>query len=342
MVNNEEEKASNEKSISSLKELVDNLTQNKLSDANTIETLNQKLLENERSFETKLTRLSETEIENVALGRQIKRLSDENESLLVQLQKLDDKFNSNEKLETVRKEENRRLKDILDKNSSRIRSLIQENSDLKETLEPETNQPKDHLKIKYEKCIAKLKLYREKIFVISDKLIHLKTEREVLLKTSKEYSQCISQWQTDIANASLKMIERMNESNKQFKVLNEENVELKNKLDALNSKKVEDTTIIETMKQEIQTLKESLAKAEKHLTDEKDAYRKLKQAPKKTSVLDLEIEAYEKTLDDLNKKLESKKSQDKEFENTIKVQIETIDSLKSQVFLAHKFVSSFL
>lgn len=340
-MNNEEEKASIGKSISSLNELVESLTQNKLSDAIKIESLNQKLLENERSYEKKMTRLSETEIENVAFGRQIKRLSDENESLLEQLQQLDDKLNSKEKLETLRTEENRRLKDILEKNSSKIRSLIQENSDLKETLEPDTNQPKDQLKIKYEKCIAKLKLYREKIFTISDKLIQLKTEREVLLKTSKEYSQCISQWQTDIANASLKMIERINDSNKQFKVLNEENTELKSKIDALKSK-VEDTTIIENMKQEIQTLKESLTKAEKHLTDEKDAYRKLKQAPKKTSVLDLEIEAYEKTLDDLNKKLENKKCQDKEFENTIKVQNETIDSLKSQVDLRNKLFSIIL
>jgi hypothetical protein len=51
--------------------------------------------------------------------------------------------------------------------------------------------------------------------------------------------------------------------------------------------------------------------------------KKIRKLPKR--------EAYEKTLDELNKKLELKKLDEKEFENTIKIQVETIESLKSQV-----------
>lgn len=308
-----------------MKELVENLTQNKLDDANKISEL-----------QKKMTRFNEMEVENEAIKRQLKRLNDENESLLDQLKDVEDKESFESKIQALmlkleeKEKENKVLQDIVEKNSSKIKSLINSNSNLKDCLTSrDAELTEDQMKFKYSKCIEKLKIYREKIFEISEKLNHLKIDRETLLKTTKDYSQHVSKWQVEIASASLKMTERIHESNKQLRQKQAECDELKQKLLLHDNESNEN--ILKEMKLENENLKEKLSMKEKELIEEKDALKKLKNVTKKPSVLDLEIEAYEKTLDELNKKLEAKKLQEKEFESTVQIQLETIDSLKSQV-----------
>jgi GRIP and coiled-coil domain-containing protein 2 len=155
--------------------------------------------------------------------------------------------------------------------------LIQENSTLKENM---LELPKDQLKIRYDKCIEKLKVYREKINTISENLIVLKTDKEILLKTTKEYSRCISEWQTDLVKATVAMAEKINDSTMQLRLKKEENEELRQKIAFLQGNE----TIINDLKQEMEHLKEMLAKKDKEISEEKDASKKNKKITKKRSL----------------------------------------------------------
>lgn len=173
------------------------------------------------------------------------------------------------------------MQDMLEKNSAKIKKLIQENSDLKNTLKSHDSieqTPANEIKIKYDKCFRKLKLYREKI-------CEIKSDRDDLRRICAEYSTEVSSWMKDIASASSKMIEELRQKKEELRQKNEE---------------------IEALKREKETQKK----------------------PKKTTVLDLEIEAYEKTLDELNKKLEAKKVEVAELNSTVTVQNNTVQSLK--------------
>lgn len=355
IVKHEEHRESDKKSADTMQEIIENLTENKLSNAIKLEELKQQLSAKEKSLDelkNQLMTFNEITIENEALKRQLKRLSDENDSLLSQMESLDSKpaadsdgmhqqiVKLNEELSMMSKQyedkarEAKSIQELMDNNSAKIKRLIQENSELKESLEMQNEAtPSDQVKIKYDKCIKKLKLYREKIFDISEKFKLLKADREVLVGTTREYSAYVSNWQKEIANASIKMIERIRESNKQLRFKDEEIESLKMQVENLKSSFDTSNTndkAVKNLEAEIQKLKEIVKLKDRSIEEEKEAQKKLK-AVKKTSVLDLEMEAYEKTLDELNKKMEAKKLQVIEFENTIKMQNDTMESLKSQI-----------
>lgn len=355
MVKHEEHRESDKKSAETMQEIIESLTENKLSNATRLEDLKQQISAKEKSLnelQNQLKTFNTMTIENEALKRQLKRLSDENDSLLSQMESLDSKpaagdevhqqmVQLNEELSKISKQyedkarETKSIKELMDNNSAKIRRLIQENSELKEALEMQSEAtPSDQVKIKYDKCIKKLKLYREKIFDISEKFKLLKADREVLVGTTREYSAYVSNWQKEIANASIKMIERIRESNKQLRLKDEEIESLKKQVENLMSSSYTANTndkAVKNLEAEVQNLKEVVKLKDKSIEEEKEAQKKLRQSVKKTSVLDLEMEAYEKTLDELNRKLEAKKLQVIEYENTIKMQNDMMESLKSQI-----------
>lgn len=356
IVKHEEHRESDKKSADTMQEIIESLTENKLSSATRLEELKQQISAKEKSLselQNQLTTFNEMTIENEALKRQLKRLSDENDSLLTQMDSMDSKpaagsdevhqqmVQLNEELSKISKQyedkarETKSIKELMDNNSAKIKRLIQENSELKEALEMQNEAtPSDQVKMKYDKCIKKLKLYREKIFDISEKFKLLKADREVLVGTTREYSTYVSNWQKEIANASIKMIERIRESNKQLRLKDEEIESLKKQVENLMSSSDTANTndkAVKNLEAEVQKLKEVVKLKDKSLEEEKEAQKKLRQSVKKTSVLDLEMEAYEKTLDEINKKLEAKKLQTIEYENTIKMQNDMMESLKSQI-----------
>ncbi|XP_058061250.1 GRIP and coiled-coil domain-containing protein 2 [Anopheles bellator] len=55
---------------------------------------------------------------------------------------------------------------------------------------------------KEEKLIRKLKLYKAKVLEINAKLLLLKSDRKILLKTVKDYAEQVPKWQKELANAS--------------------------------------------------------------------------------------------------------------------------------------------
>ena len=338
-----------------MQEMMESLTNNKLENATKLEDLNKQIIAKEKllkEMENQLATSNETSIEYEAFKRQVKRLSDENDDLILQMQSLDAKtvdHDDKEQIERLKQElleatkqneekthENKSLQSLIDNNSTKIKKLIQENSELKEILESRGNATStDQVKINYEKCIKKLRFYREKISEISEKFQLLKADREVLISTTKEYSEYVSKWQKEIANASIKMIGRIRETNEQLKLKNEEIESFKKEISIQRSSNDVDVESnkceVRTLEAEVKKLNEVIKVKDKILGEEREAQKKLRQAVKNKSLLDLEMEAYEKTLDELHRKLEAKKLQVIDFENTIKMQSDTIESLKSQV-----------
>lgn len=331
-----------------MQEMVESLTQQGLTHATSLEAMSKQIKEKEKSlleYQNQHSSFNEVSIENEAFKRQLKRITDENDDLLQQLQNNEssDEFkNQIEKLkielsETTKRfdDKARETKSLMDNNSAKIKQLIQENSDLKATLDTrDDTTPTDQVKIRYDKCVKKLKLYREKIYDINDKLGCLQADREVLITTTKEYAASVFKWQTDIASASVKMIECIRDANRQLKMKDEEIQSLKDELakekiavDVEDSKEA----VVKNLEEKIQKLQEIIKSKEQSLIEEREAQKKLRQSVKKTSMLDLEMEAYERTLKELNRKLETKKSEVSEIENTVKMQTSTITTLKSQI-----------
>ena len=350
-----------------MKEMVDSLTQKKLADTIKQEELEKTLSSYEISLHDlrgQLSKFNETAIENEALKRQIQRLTSDNDDLLVKLEAADNSDELRKQIECLKTEheekarEMKSMKDMMDKNSAKIKKLIQENSDLKASLDSRDDKtPTDQVKIKYDKCIKKLRVYREKIYDISEKFQLLKADREILMTTTKEYSQYVTSWQKDIATASFKMIERIRELSEDLRKKNEENEVLKKEVhivqdenEALKKELHEAQKLPEvlppeepsfkTFETEIKELKDLVKAKDKLLAEEKEAHKKAKQTVKKPSVMDLEMEAYEKTLDELNRKLEAKKLEVNEFEKTIEMTNETMESLKSQITLLESNLES--
>ncbi|XP_041767354.1 GRIP and coiled-coil domain-containing protein 2-like isoform X1 [Anopheles merus] len=94
-----------------------------------------------------------------------------------------------------------------------------------------------------EKLIRKLKLYKAKVQEINAKLLLLKSDRKILLKTVKEYSDQVPKWQKDLVNASNVLFEKirlleLEKSNLEEKVGQHEELQkgLREKNDALERK----------------------------------------------------------------------------------------------------------
>lgn len=333
-----------------MQELVNSLTENKLADATKLEDLTKKIAIKEnclKELQSQLVNFNDVSIENESLKRQVQRLSDENDSLLSQMEETTPVSGTEEQrkqidiltvdLVAIQKQyeekthETKSLQGLLDNSFNKIKRLIQENSDLKFSVESQNDLvPSDQIKIKFDKCINKLKLYRGKICEISEKFKLLKADREILITTTKDYSRSVSHWQTEIATASSRMIDIIKKSTAQIRAKDEEIKDLREEIENL---KLSSTAVSsdEVLEAELLKLKEVVKLQEKRLEEEKEAQKKLRQAVKKTSVLDLEMEAYEKTLDEMNKKLEVKEALLSEIEKTVKVQNETMESLKGQI-----------
>uniref|UniRef100_A0A182K560 GRIP domain-containing protein n=1 Tax=Anopheles christyi TaxID=43041 RepID=A0A182K560_9DIPT len=104
--------------------------------------------------------------------------------------------------------------------AERFEELRQENSNLEKeriALEQELIKVKGSQKLlgesthtpREEKLIRKLKLYKAKVQEINAKLLLLKSDRKILLKTVKEYSEQVPKWQKDLVNASNVLFEKI-------------------------------------------------------------------------------------------------------------------------------------
>ncbi|XP_050068113.1 GRIP and coiled-coil domain-containing protein 2 [Anopheles maculipalpis] len=108
----------------------------------------------------------------------------------------------------------------LEKETERCNELQEENANLEKeriALEQELIKVKGSQTVlgesastpREEKLIRKLKLYKAKVQEINAKLLLLKSDRKILLKTVKEYAEQVPKWQKDLVNASNVLFEKI-------------------------------------------------------------------------------------------------------------------------------------
>lgn len=231
-----------------MQELVDSLTEHKLSSTIQISDLQSQLthLQNEiKISKDKISSFSEILIENESLNRQIKRLTDENEDLITDMSKMEEKLDTvnkmslqhqqdlllleksdkqSEYIEMIKNLEDQLFKKsetssnevlqyikIVDEKNHEINSLL-ENRSYEEEIKTELNKMNEENiqnKLLIEKYETKLKLYKGKIIEINNKFKQLKIMRTVLLDTVKDYSSTIPKWQLEISNLSTKVFKKL-------------------------------------------------------------------------------------------------------------------------------------
>ncbi|XP_052863428.1 GRIP and coiled-coil domain-containing protein 2 [Anopheles cruzii] len=177
--------------------------------------------------------------------------------------------------------------------AERLRELEEENAKLEKeriTLEQELIRVKGSQVVlseqngKEEKLIRKLKLYKAKVLEINAKLLLLKSDRKILLKTVKDYAEQVPKWQKELANASNVLFAKIHALELEKSDLSEkitlqeslvdglrcENEELQRKLAAVthqgigdedkdltdsNSGTADNETMIESLRLEVENLK---------------------------------------------------------------------------------------
>ena len=234
-----------------MQEMVDSLTEYKLTSATNVDHLNKQIKKLEALLKDQQDQEFKVSTENEGLKRQVQRLSDENDALLADLDSLEKNQGSSSNLEEDLKkfqssnadlqseidrlsaelnkisksfeEKSQELKslqiiqnDVSEKNSAKIKQIIQENSNLKKQID------QTDLQVRYDKLVRKLKLYREKVIEISGTVKALKNDREVLLVTAREYAETIPRWQKEILNASNVIFSKVLKYESDFKVMTDE------------------------------------------------------------------------------------------------------------------------
>lgn len=197
-----------------MQEILDSITEQKLALTTKITDLerdNNSLKNHISILSQEVKTVSDLSIENESLKRQLNRLTEENEELLSELQNTELQLKSNND-----------EKPVLDDSAAVKCEQIQVQLDKINQLYSEMEKANANYHIKYEqlsaeklivqsKCTtqeAKLKLYKSKLMDFSQQLKKLKSCKEILLTTVKEYSQAVSKWQGDILTVSNDFFEK--------------------------------------------------------------------------------------------------------------------------------------
>uniref|UniRef100_A0A182R8C3 GRIP domain-containing protein n=1 Tax=Anopheles funestus TaxID=62324 RepID=A0A182R8C3_ANOFN len=254
------------------------------------------------------------------------------------------------------------LKDKLE----RFNELQEENSNLEKeriALEQELIKVKGSQKVlgdstttpREEKLIRKLKLYKAKVQEINAKLLLLKSDRKILLKTVKEYAEQVPKWQKDLVNASNVLFEKIRVLELQKSDLHEEigrhevlqkelqegNANLEQKIsdltrqlgnctvsdsDQTDSNGATDGKACEELRAEIDRLNSIIASIEDGKREELSAYeRKLQTDYDEKESLRKVLETSNQTVHDLQAKLQSQEDilrESKESQQRISAQLD--------------------
>lgn len=239
MTNNETQREADKKSLLTMKEMLEEFTNNKLELTSEISELRKK---NKTLVEEQLSLKKEKEtfaIENEALQRQVNRLTEDNESLLEDMNRMDDQLNQ---VNVLGKEQKQHL-DLLELEVEKLKEnkasnikLAQEYKDLHlahETLTRAYNliqNDSQDLVEKYQSLKEinteqrnKFKNLKDKFIEVHKKLKQLKECKRVLVESHHEYAESISKWQLDIMHASEQLCNHIQS-------LTKENTDLKNEI----------------------------------------------------------------------------------------------------------------
>ncbi|XP_055847360.1 GRIP and coiled-coil domain-containing protein 2 isoform X2 [Episyrphus balteatus] len=239
MTNFETQREADKKSLLTMKEMLEQFTQNKLELASEISELrgrNKSLIEEHTSVRKEKEMLA---IENEALRRQVNRLTEDNESLLEDINRMDEQLNQ---VNVLGKEQKQHL-DLLELEVEKLKEyeasskkLAVEFQDLQqshETLTESYNLIKNDSHALAAKCQNlkeinteqrnKFQGLKDKFIEVHKKLKQLKECKRVLVESHHEYADSISRWQLEIMQASEQLCNHIQS-------LTKENTDLKNEI----------------------------------------------------------------------------------------------------------------
>lgn len=348
----ENQKEADKKALIAMKEIVDNLTENKLSLTTEISDLKTWKLNIQKEIDEKESKLIELQIENESLNRQVKRLIDENENLLTNLDDMEKKFDQ------VNKFSIQQQKDLVALENETIKwkeyeskcvniqikfdEIFKENEELKlklDSLEKEkyenemknTNENEESIK-NFEKQIEQLKnnekeqnekiqIIKQKLMSVAMKLKKLKSSKEILLETVQDYSESISNWQRDINNVSNQLCNRIVNLENDKIVLEEEKKMFKSLEENLLSEK----NVLEKQLMILNVEKQNLEKIIEHLKTSNE------NVPENYQIKLFEmIELCEKALNEFD--MEKTKINDTTSQNLAKIiELENENQMKQEI-----------
>ncbi|XP_053679399.1 GRIP and coiled-coil domain-containing protein 2 [Anopheles nili] len=130
-----------------------------------------------------------------------------NEELRTEIDQLNDKITILERDAKATSDE--LLKELQDENGKLEKERIALEQELIKVKGSQTVLGDKTMTSREEKLVRKLKLYKAKVQEINAKLLLLKSDRKILLKTVKEYSEQVPKWQKDLVNASNVLFEKI-------------------------------------------------------------------------------------------------------------------------------------
>ncbi|XP_055903770.1 GRIP and coiled-coil domain-containing protein 2 [Eupeodes corollae] len=236
----ETQREADKKSLLTMKEMLEEFTNNKLELTSEISELrgqNKALVEEQMSSRNDKDQLT---IENEALRRQVNRLTEDNESLLTDINQMDEQLNQ---VNILGKEQKQHL-DLLELEVEKLkeyevtsRRLATDYQDLQETHEMLTesyNLAQNDSQALALKCQnlqeinseqrKKFQGLKDKFIDVHKKLKQLKECKRVLVESHHEYADSISRWQLEIMHASEKLCSHIQS-------LTKENNDLKNEIE---------------------------------------------------------------------------------------------------------------
>uniref|UniRef100_W8B798 GRIP and coiled-coil domain-containing protein 2 n=1 Tax=Ceratitis capitata TaxID=7213 RepID=W8B798_CERCA len=240
----ETQKEADKKAIIIMKETLEQFTEQKLKLTNDVSELQKKNKADEES-------LAKLRIENESLQRQLNRLNEDNEALLKDIDRMEDQLKQVNILGIEQKKhlgllelEVKKLKEVESANCAlqNTVSITQgENKALKEQ-DNRIKQTLEELSCKYSRIKEinteqrhKFNALKDRFVEVHRKLKNLKECKRVLLETQNEYADAVSKWQMEIIKASQMLFTQMNS-------LQEENEQLRQKLNSVAERKCESET----------------------------------------------------------------------------------------------------
>ncbi|XP_035777436.1 GRIP and coiled-coil domain-containing protein 2-like isoform X2 [Anopheles albimanus] len=263
-----------------------------------------------------------------------------------------------QKLELSKKQDASSSKnDVL---AERLKELEEENTKLEQDLiRAKASQPlKTEPNGREEKLIRKLKLYKAKVQEINAKLLLLKSDRKILLKTVKDYAEQVPKWQKELANASGVLFEKistlerekdelsgMNSSlrednealQRQLKALKLE-AETTNATDQTDNKLAETESLLEALRSEVEHLKSgnvTLTTENQRLLSETESKQRLDCEEKENLRKDLEaskvvINSLEEKLNVQSSSLSDTHQANEELSERIAENLKIVESLQME------------
>lgn len=291
------------------------------------EDLTNKLLQLEKQLEEKNLKLKDFELLRKETDEKDTRISD----LLSEMRELNEVLKGRGDVISRQQEKIQEIEQKLQEFEQKIQKLEQKIVDL----EKEKEELKKNEEIISTSTISRaeeISRLREVDESLEEKYNKLRILASKLKKKCQEQAEILLKMDVEKAAKNLQALQRENDK------LQDEIEELKKKgssTEETDLKKERESFVLikKELEKEIDSLKNQLETKSKEFDTQKLELQKLQIAKKQSNVLSLEVEAYEKSLNDVSEKLSEKINSIKELESSIETKDYKIESLKKEIEL---------